>query len=209
MPYQNILSTITKKLSVRSLYVLFGVVLLMSLVYLVPLWYIGMTGRQFTEPLSLSIWVSKITGGTDVDIYTINDFNHYIGMKKIYPDAIPELRYMPFIIGYMILGAILTLFIRRLYMIVLGIINMCLVVTAGLYDFSLWLHNYGTELDTSAPLYDVAVDFQPPLFACKDILNVTTCSWPLWGSWFLFLSGCCLVYIIWYEYKLGKSSAFD
>ncbi len=178
----------------------------MSLVYVVPIWYIEMTGRQFIEPLSIYIWVHKITGGADFDIYTINDFNHYIGMKKIKPDSIPELRYMPFVLAYMIGGALFTLLYRKLYMIILGIINIFLVGAAGLYDFYQWLHDYGTDLDKTAPLYDQSIDFQPPLFACKDILNVTTCSWPYFGAHFLFLSAGILIYIVWHERRSSLSS---
>ena len=33
------------------------------------------------------------------DLKNINSLNHYIGMKAIEPDAIPELRYMPWIVA--------------------------------------------------------------------------------------------------------------
>ena len=188
-------------LSKRSVVFLLLVIVLMSLVYVSPLWYIQMGGRQFTEPLQIYIWAHKITGGTDVDLYTINDFNHYIGMQKIKPESIPELRYMPFILAYMLLGGLITLLHRKIYMIMLGLVNLVLVGLVGLYDFWGWLHSYGTDLDTSAPLYDKSVDFQPPVFACKDILNVTTCSWPHLGAIFLLVSMGLLLYVVLYEKK--------
>ena len=187
--------------SKRSTVLLLIVIVLMSLVYVAPIWYIQMGGRQFVDPLQIYIWVNKITGGTDTDLYTINDFNHYIGMQKIKAESIPELRYMPFILAYMLLGGLITLVHRKIYMIILGLVNLILVGIVGLYDFYKWLHNYGTKLDTSAPFYDKTVDFQPPIFACKDILNVTTCSWPHIGSLFLFASIGILIYLVIYENK--------
>lgn len=163
-----------------------------------------MGGRQFPEPLEILINVDTIKGGTEEDIYTINDFNHYIGMKKIKRDSIPELKIMPYILAWMIFGGIITLFYRKVFMIYLGVIDACFVGIAGLFDYYKWLHNFGTDLDKSAPLFNPDTDFQPPLFACKDILNVTTCSWPHFGSYLLFISLALLLYIIYYEKKERK-----
>ena len=33
------------------------------------------------------------------DLHSINGLNHYIGMRPIEPSAIPELRYMPWIVA--------------------------------------------------------------------------------------------------------------
>ena len=177
---------------------------LMALVYILPLWKIKMGGNQFPEPLVIYIWAQKITGGTDYDLYTINDFNHYVGMKKIHPESIPELKYMPYILAFMIFGAVVTIFHNRLYMIYLGLINLLLVGAAGMFDFYRWLHDYGSDMDTTAPLYNKDVSFQPPLIACKKILNVTTCSWPNAGAYLLILSIGILGYIIYTENKKKK-----
>ena len=177
---------------------------LMISVFFLPLWKIRMGGNQFPEPLIVNIWVDKITGGTDYDLYTINDFNHYVGMKKLKPDSIPELKYMPYILAFMILGAVVTIFHNRLYMVWLGLVNLLLVGIAGMVDFYKWLYDYGTDMDTTAALYNKDVDFQPPLIACKKILNVTTCSWPNAGAFLLIFSIGILGYIIWSENKKKK-----
>lgn len=189
-----------------SSYAIIAVLLLMGIVYVIPIWSIRMGGVQFTEPLKVYIWVNKITGGTDVDLYTINDFNHYVGMRKIQPDSIRELTYMPYLLAYMLAGALFTLWRRRVYLVVLGLLNLCLVGFAGIWDFWRWLHSFGTELDTTAPLYSKDVDFQPPMFACKDILNVTTCSWPHVGAIFLLASMLLLGYILYNEYQSAKNN---
>ena len=189
-----------------SFYILLAVAILVAAAYFVPLWKISISGSQFPDPLIMKIWVNKITGGAKGDLYTINDFNHYIGMKKIHQDSIPELRYMPFVLLYMLLGAIVSLFARRIFLIFLGIVNLCLVALVGFYDYWRWLHDYGTDLDTRAPLYSPDVDFQPPLLACKDILNVTTCSSPHFGTCMLLLCGILLSFLIYHEYSKRKES---
>ena len=198
------MSFLKQDYSSQSRKALVVIILLMFLVYFLPIWVINMGGVQFTEPLKIYIWAHKITGGTDVDLYNINDFNHYIGMKKIDSKSIPELNYMPYILAYMILGALVTFFYKKMYLLLLGLCNLILVGLAGFYDFWIWLHDYGTNLDTRAPLYDKNVDFQPPLIGCKGILNIETCSWPHLGGIFLFTSLFLLGSLIFYEYKKYK-----
>lgn len=108
---------------------------------------------------------------------------------------------MPFVLAYMIIGGILSLFYKKFFMILLGIFNTIVVGITGLYDFYAWLHDFGTDLDTRAPLYSKDVDFQPPIIACKEILNVTTCSWPYFGSIFLFITMGILCFIAYNELK--------
>ncbi len=198
---KKFLSLMMVDLSALSRWIFLGMILLLALVYFVPIWFIALGGPQFPDPLVVYIWVNKLTGGTDVDIYTINDLNHYIGMKKLYPDAIPEFKIMPYILGFMILGASLTFFFHKMYLVFLGILNLFLVGIAGIIDFWGWLYNYGTDLDTGAALYDQSIDFQPPIFACKDIMNVTACSWPHVGGSILVLAFLTLVFIFIYETK--------
>ncbi|HNL02529.1 MAG TPA: hypothetical protein PKJ30_15555, partial [Leptospiraceae bacterium] len=88
---------------------------LMSIVYLVPLWRIHLGAPQYPEGLSMYIWTSNISGGDEFDLQNINLLNHYIGMHEIAPDAIPELKYMPYVLGFMIFGAIMTVIIPRLF----------------------------------------------------------------------------------------------
>ena len=76
--------------------------LLLLLTFLFPLWYINLEAPQYPEGIGLEIWINQITGQKPNDLTNINGLNHYIGMKTIVPDAIPELKIMPFIIIFMI-----------------------------------------------------------------------------------------------------------
>jgi len=69
---------------------------------------------------------------------------------------------------------------------------MCVLSFGGLYDFYLWEHDYGHNLDPKAIMKFTNPDgsvmgFQPPLFGSKDILNFTAHSYPRLGALFLGL----------------------
>ena len=58
--------------------------------FLFPIWLIDLRAPQYPEGLGLRIWVDQITGMKDGDLQLINSLNHYIGMKTIQPESIPE-----------------------------------------------------------------------------------------------------------------------
>lgn len=173
----------------------------MAGVYFVPIWYIGLTAPQYPEGLSMYIWVSKITGGTPYDLQNINLLNHYIGMDEIVENSIPELLFMPYILAYMILGAIVTYFYPKLFMVYLGCVNMVLVAIAGLYDFWRWEYNYGHNLNPDAPIIIEGMTYQPPLLGCKELLNINACSFPYIGGVLMMISMGIIVFIIISEHK--------
>lgn len=176
--------------------------LLLSFVYFTPLWYISLAAPQYPEGLSMFIWISKITGGSEYDLKNINLLNHYIGMEEIVAASIPELVFMPYILGFMIVGAFVTFFHPKIYMVGLGIVNFFVTGAVGLYDFWRWEYNYGHNLHPDAPIQIPGMTYQPPLIACKEMLNITACSWPSLGSLFLFLSVAILIYVIYQERKI-------
>ncbi|HLV52575.1 MAG TPA: hypothetical protein VKY29_01050 [Cryomorphaceae bacterium] len=159
--------------------------------FLYPVWQINLSAPQFPEGLELNIWVNKLSGGTDDGtdiIQNINILNHYIGMKYIYPDSIPELKYFPIIIFVMVgLGLLFTAFgkpsgylIWFILMVILGIL--------AIYDFYLWLYDYGHDLDPNAPIQIPGMSYMPPLFGEKDLLNFYVTSYPHMGTAFMSLA---------------------
>jgi len=177
------------------------VALLMFLVYFLPLWFVNLSAPQYPETLGMYIYINDIRGRTPYDLQNINLLNHYIGMQEIAADSIPELQFMPYILAYMIAGAIVAFFINRIYMVVLGILNTILVGIAGLYDFWRWEYNYGHNLNPDAAIKVPGMSYQPPLIGCKELLNITACSWPHIGG-ILLLVVLGILFWIWYnEYK--------
>ena len=57
----------------------------MAVVYVLPLWHIGLEAPQYPEGIGLYIAVDKIIGENPGDLKSINGLNHYIGMKAIEP----------------------------------------------------------------------------------------------------------------------------
>jgi len=90
----------------RSRIVVAFAALLLILVFFFPIWKISLQAPQYPEGLGLHIWINQVTGENYHNLESINGLNHYIGMKKITPDSIPELKIMPTIIIFMILLAI-------------------------------------------------------------------------------------------------------
>lgn len=69
--------------------------LVMSAAYVLPLWRVDLIAPQYPEGLGMFITINGVDGLKPNDLNSINNLNHYIGMKAIEPDAIPELKWMP------------------------------------------------------------------------------------------------------------------
>lgn len=154
-----------------------GAVLLLG-VFVFPLWRIDLAAPQYPEGIGMLIRVSTVTGVKPNDLANINGLNHYIGMKEIVPDAIPELRYMPWIFaGLAISGLLVALWGRRAALVgwlaVFGLAGL-----AGLADFWRWGYDYGHNLDPHAIIKVPGMVYQPPLIGSRQLLNFTAYSWP-------------------------------
>src|SRR5690606_19488279 len=88
----------------------------LAAVFLFPLWQITLEAPQFPEGLQLNIWVNKLSGSSKHIIQNINILNHYIGMKFIEEDSIPELKYFPYVIYAMLGLGVVTVLIRKAWM---------------------------------------------------------------------------------------------
>src|SRR5215467_11570308 len=64
-----------------------------------PLWRVRLVAPQYPEGLGMEIRAHTVRGATEHDLRSINSLNHYIGMKPIEPDAIPDLEVIPWLIG--------------------------------------------------------------------------------------------------------------
>ncbi|MCP4484785.1 MAG: hypothetical protein GY823_09535 [Flavobacteriaceae bacterium] len=170
------------------LIMIFGA-LLPLLLFVFPLWNITLEAPQYPTPLGMNIHINDFSDMHPHDIKNINLMNHYVGMQYI-PDAIPEFKIFPVgIIITSILGLLIGVFMN--YKWFLGwFILMVTISSAGLYDFYLWEHDYGHNLDPKAIMKFTNKDgsvmgFQPPLFGTKHILNFTAHSYPRLGTYFL------------------------
>lgn len=158
-------------------------------VFVGPLWQITLDAAQFPGGLKLHIWINKISGSEKNIVQNINILNHYIGMQRIEPDSIPELKYFPIVVYVMIALGILTAMLNRFWAYLGWVLILGVLGALGIYDFYLWLYDYGHNLDPMAPIKVPGMVYMPPLFGEKDLLNFYVTSYPHVGSAFLTASG--------------------
>lgn len=188
----------------KSKITMFIAVILPLGLFLFPLWKITLEAPQYPTPLGMYIYINDFADANPHDIKNINLMNHYVGMKYI-PEAIPEFKIFP---AGILITSLLGLFIAfkgNYKWFLFWFILMIVLSSAGLYDFYLWEHNYGHDLDPKAIMKFTNPDgsvmgFQPPLFGTKHILNFTAHSFPRLGAYFLAF-GIGLSFI---SYLIGK-----
>jgi copper chaperone NosL len=166
----------------------------MALAYVAPLWQIGLEAPQYPEGLGMSIWIDTITGQKPNDLNSINNLNHYIGMKAIVPDTIPELRAMPLIVGGFIAFGLLAAATGKRSLLYVWTLCFALAAFGGLVDFWHWGYDYGHDLDPTAAIKVPGLSYQPPVIGSKRLLNFTAHSWP--GAGGLALAAALLAGVV-------------
>jgi hypothetical protein len=155
----------------------------LALLYVLPLWHIGLRAPQYPEGLGMYIWVNQITGQGPHDLQNINGLNHYIGMKAIVPESIPELRFMPLLVGGLIATGLVVALWGRRRVLYAWVAVFALGAVAGLADFWRWGYDYGHHLNPHAAIQIPGMSYQPPLIGTKQLLNFQATSWPALGGW--------------------------
>jgi hypothetical protein len=153
--------------------------LLLLAVYAFPVRHVRLVAPQYPEGLGMYIHVNTVRGATETDLQNINNLNHYIGMHRIEPDAIPELRYMPWIVGALIIGGALVALAGKRKPLYAWLGAFFALGVVGLADFWRWEYDYGHHLDDATAIIKIpGMSYQPPLIGSKQLLNFTASSWP-------------------------------
>lgn len=176
--------------------------LILIITYFVPIWKIDLNAPQYPEGLGLRIWLNEIGGLKPNDLQNINGLNHYIGMKAIEPESIPELKIMPYIIAFMIFFGLVNAAVGKPILPRIWIITFILVGIAGLVDFYLWGYEYGHNLHPDAPIKVPGMTYQPPLIGSKQLLNIDAVSLPYTGGYIILLSILLTAFAVYYNSKL-------
>lgn len=190
-----------------------GSLLLLGL-FKFPLWNIMLGAPQYPDPLGMNIYIQGIEGVEEFDIQNIDGLNHYIGMKTIPKvEEMWEFEVFPMVIGIMVaLGVIigvLGFFGKVSYKWFLGwFVLMSILGIMGMYDFNLWLIEYGTDLDPKAimkleNLDGTPMTYKPPLLGYQKMLNFDVDSWPAVGAYMIFV-GMLLTVVAFF---VGKSES--
>lgn len=175
---------------------LLGALSLLAL-FVWPMWKIVLYAPQYPKGVEMHIYIDKIGGKEPGTLQNINILNHYVGMKNIDPDSIPELKYFPYIIMAMIGLGVVAALINRAWAFLGWAVLMSLLSIAGMYDFYLWEYDYGHNLSPEAPIKIPEASFQPPLIGYKEILNFTAVSLPHIAGYFAG-AGILLGYVAWW-----------
>ena len=177
--------------------------------YIFPLWSVRLTAPQYPEGLGMQIPINNVEGATENYLNNINNLNHYIGMKRIEPDAIPELRIMPWIVAAIILTGLATAAFAKRKLVYAWTAGFLAIAIVGLIDFWKWEYDYGHHLDTEHAILKIpGMTYQPPLIGAKQLLNFRAVSLPSVGG---ILAGVALalavaaVVLAWREQKLAMA----
>ncbi len=178
---------------------------ILILTYFFPIWRIDLQAPQYPEGLGLRIWLHEISGAKEYDLQNINGLNHYIGMKTINPDEIPELKLMPFIIGFMIAFGLFNALKGSRKTVTVWILIFILLGAIGIYDFYLWEYNYGHDLNPNAPIKVPGMTYQPPLIGSKQLLNINAVSLPDISTFVILVSIVIAAIAIFIDKKKEKT----
>lgn len=170
--------------------------------YFLPIWEISLDAPQYPEGLSMNIWINKITG----DLQTINGLNHYIGMKRIEPDSIKELKMMPYFLGLLILLGLIAGITGKKKLLALWVAVFIILGAAGAIDFYIWEYDYGHNLNPEAAIKVPGMSYQPPLIGSKQLLNFTATSLPDTGGIAVIAGGLIALLVLLYEIKFNKQA---
>jgi hypothetical protein len=176
-------------MSIRARYTLAIAAVLLLGAFVLPLWGVYLQAPQYPEGLGMRIRISTIEGVKPNDLDNINNLNHYIGMKRIVPESIPELRLMPAVVVGLIAFGLLAAWRGRRWMARAWVAGFVVLAVAGLADFWKWEYDYGHNLDTENAIIKVpGMNYQPPLLGSKQLLNFRATSLPAAGAYVLCLS---------------------
>ena len=171
-----------------------------------PIWRISLLAPQYPQQLTMYIWINQITGDEPGTLQNINILNHYVGMKKIEPESIPELKYFPKVILAMVALGVILGFTNNKKIWIAWLVILAVLGTLGIYDFYLWEYDYGHNLDPSAAIKVPGMAYQPPLLGTKMLLNFKATSLPYIGSLFIVIAFALGIIAIFLKGKQQKQS---
>ncbi|MCB0657315.1 MAG: hypothetical protein KDC57_14315 [Saprospiraceae bacterium] len=160
-----------------------------------------MVAPQYPTGVRMYIWINKIGGETAGTLQNINILNHYVGMKFIEPESIPELSYFPYVVLALGLLGLLAMVINKPWAYLGWALLVIILAAIGIYDFYLWEYDYGHHLSPTAPIKIPGASYQPPVIGKKTILNFTAYSYPHTGG---ILAGISIILAL-VAFKIKKS----
>ena len=194
------------RLDVRSRVLIIVAALFLIPTYVAPLWNMTLYSNQFPDGLRLDIYSHKLEGTKTPlqdDLREINSLNHYIGMRPLIDEDFTEFKWIPFVIGGMILLALRAIVLGKMSKLV--DLFMLFTYFSG---FSLWsfydkMYAYGHNLEPTAA---IKVDpFTPPLFGHQTMANFEVYSYPGVASYFMVGVPLLMLAAMWFSRRASLS----
>ena len=194
------------RLDVRSRVLIIVAALSLIPTYVAPLWNMTLYSNQFPDGLRLDIYSHKLEGTKTPlqdDLREINSLNHYIGMRPLIDEDFTEFKWIPFVIGGIILLALRAIVLGKMSKLV--DLFMLFTYFSG---FSLWsfydkMYAYGHNLEPTAA---IKVDpFTPPLFGHQTMANFEVYSYPGVASYFMVAVPLLMLAAMWFSRRASLS----
>jgi copper chaperone NosL len=161
----------------RRLIVLAALVLLpVFFLPVLPIWQMRMHAPQYPEGLTLTIYTNTIKG----DVDKINTLNHYVGMHRITPADFKEFTYMPQLLTFFGVMALIAALVNRRWVAMVGWLAFTVFAGVMFTDYIQWLYHYGHDLDPRAAIK--LPTFTPPVIGFKQMANFKVWSLPGAGT---------------------------
>lgn len=143
--------------------------LIFMLSALLPWWHMKLHAPQYPKGLTLEAHVNSMSG----DVAEIDILNHYIGMRPLTEAAPLERKLAWFAVTSMAASLIAASFTRTWWA---GIFSLPLILFPAVFllDLRYWMHDFGMNLDPSAPLSNSIKPFSPPVLGHGVIGQFTT-----------------------------------
>ena len=179
--------------------------LLLVPTFFLPLWEISLYSNQFPDGLTVGIFSHKMEGGKSVnrdDLKEINALNHYIGMRPLKAEDFTEFKWIPFVIGGVILLGFRVVVLGKMSKLVDLFVLFTYFGLFSLWSFYDKLFLYGHDLDPTAAVK--VPPFTPPIFGHKTMANFEVYSYPDWGSYLMAAVPVLFLLAIWLSRRSMK-----
>jgi hypothetical protein len=187
--------------------VILAAVLLLPTFYL-PLWHMTLYSNQFPDGLALHIYSTTLEGERTPnrdDLKEINSLNHYIGMRPLKEEDFTEFKWIPFVIGGVMLLALRAAVLGKMSKLVDLFVLFTYFGLFSLWTFYHKLFLYGHELDPTAAVK--VPPFTPPIFGHTTMANFEVYSYPGWGSYCMGVAALVLLLAMWLSRRAGEAGA--
>jgi copper chaperone NosL len=165
-----------------------------------PIWTMKLRAPQYPEGLTLTIYTNTIRG----DVDKINTLNHYVGMHAITPADFREFTYMPQLLSFLGVMALIAALLNRRWIALLGWLAFTVFAVVMFRSYIDWLWRYGHDLDPRAAIRLEA--FMPPIIGYNKMANFHVWSIPGPGTLLLGLAWLLGPLVVLHEWWTARAA---